>query len=128
MTQTTSNVCGVYQAVFNDDMYDHMKSSVKCDVNVKENRKNDCYVIDYKWTILSGDPNVTKNNAYPFVIMSYDDDNTDGEGVIVAKNDMTTQMIRFLVMPDTELQQHCGLGTESNYRAKIIRSLATLWD
>jgi len=33
-----------------------------------------------------------------------------------------------LVMSDEELQSSCGLGTESDYRAKIMRALATMWD
>ena len=128
MTQMTSTICGDYQITFNDHSFNCSPDSVMCDVNVKENKKKDCYVLGYSWTSLSGVPIITQNNAYPFVLQRYDEDNTDGEGVIVAKNDMTTQMIRYLVMSDEELQSSCGLGTESDYRAKIMRALATMWD
>lgn len=121
----TTQICDNYTITFIDGFSRYEKSKVICFISVKENKQKNCYVLDYLWQVILGDTEVSKNDAYPFILC---EDDTDGEGVIVAKNEMTTQMILHLVMPDSELIQICGVGTTPDYRAKIIRSLATLWD
>lgn len=128
-----SSVCGKYSVVFEDTTYSTYTGtdgdSMECGITVKENKSGRCYVVDYKWSIAKGHRLPASNNAFPFAAdQNKDGDETDSSGVIVAKNDMTTQMIRHLVMPDTELQAVCGVGTSTDYRAKIIRALATMWD
>ena len=122
----TSNVCGIYSVVFTGDGFMEEESSLSCVITVSNNKHNDCFVMDYKWTINTGNTDIAKNCAFP--LRCDGDEIGDMEGVIVAKNDMTTQMIRHLVMPDTELQLICGFGIATDYRAKIIRAIATMWD
>ena len=102
------------------------ESSVSCVITVSNNKHNNCYVLGYVWTTNSGNADISKNGAFP--LKCDGDEIGDMEGVIVAKNDMTAQMIRHLVMPDTELQLICGFGIATDYRAKIIRAIATMWD
>jgi hypothetical protein len=125
-----SDVFGSYNVVFNSDGFRSQESSISCAITVNPNKKNDCYVLDYIWTVNSGNSIIEQNFAFPFMKSrgSEEDDDCDKDGVIVAKNEMTTQLIAHLCMPDEELQSICGLGTASDYRAKIIRSIATLWD
>ena len=51
----------------------------------------------------------------------------DKEGVIVYKNEMTDQMINYLLMDSEELSQKCGMFWVQ-YKIKIMESLANLWD
>ena len=126
-----ASVCGEYSVVFEDTTYSSYTGedgdSLECDITIKENKSGNCYELDYKWSVAAGNRRLVNNNAFPFVMDQHGDE-TDSSGVIVAKNDMTTQMIRHLVMPDADLQAVCGLGTSTDYRAKIIRALATMWD
>lgn len=122
----TSNVCGSYTVVFTGEGCMEEDSSVSCVITVSNNKHNDCYEMDYVWTTNSGNVDISKNCAFP--LKCDGDEIGDMEGVIVAKNDMTAQMIRHLVMPDTELQLICGFGIASDYRAKIMRAIATMWD
>lgn len=43
----------------------------------------------------------------------------------VVKNDMTTQMIKFMMMNDLELAEHTGTITPKQYRRDILRALTT---
>ena len=125
MASQSSSVCGEYLVVFTEVTHCGDGDSLECNISVNENKSGKCYVLDYKW---SGKHPVD-NAAYPLEIRDkYGDETYDITGVIVAKNDMTTQMIRHLVMPDADLQSVCGMGTSTDYRSKIIRALATMWD
>lgn len=119
-------ICGNFNNTFTDESSTSEESKVDCYIEVKENKLKNCYVLAYLWVVILGNTTISNNLAYPFIRNREDD--TDGDGVIVAKNSMTEHMIRHLVMPEAELQEVCGLGTASDYRAKIIRALATMWD
>jgi len=123
---SSSTVCGIYTVVFTGEGCMEEDSSVSCDITVSNNKHSDCYVLNYVWTINTGNADIAKNCAFP--LRGDGDDFGDMEGVIVAMNDMTAQMIRHLVMPDAELQLICGFGVACDYRAKIMRAIATLWD
>lgn len=124
-----ASLSGKYSVMFTEVTHCGDGSSQNCDITIKENKNGSCYKLDYKWTVVSGNTNYLDNAAYPLdVLDKYGDETFDGTGVIVAKNDMTIQMIRHLVMTDEDLQMVCGLGTSADYRAKIIRALATIWD
>ena len=122
----TSNVCGSYTVVFTGESCMEEDSTVSCAITVNNNKHGDCYKLDYVWTTNTGNADIAKNCAFP--LRCDGDDFGDMEGVIVAKNEMTTQLIRHLVMPDTDLRLICGFGIASDYRAKIMRAIATLWD
>ena len=51
----------------------------------------------------------------------------DNFGVIVYKNEMTDQMINYLLMDPEELSQKCGMFWVQ-YKIKIMESLNNLWD
>lgn len=122
----SNTICGNYNITFTDESSTSEASKVDGYISIKENKSKNCYVLDYLWVVIVGDTTISNNFAYPFIRNREDD--TDGDGVIVAKNSMTEHMIRHLVMPEDELHAVCGLGTASDYRAKIIRALATMWD
>ena len=50
------------------------------------------------------------------------------DGAIVIKNDMTTAMIKFLMMGDDELSQHTGTTTPQQYRKLIMVNITQFWD
>lgn len=52
----------------------------------------------------------------------------DAEGVIVAANRATEEMVAHLFMSDQELAPLAGLSTPSEYRGMLIRAMAYLWD
>ena len=86
------------------------------------------FELKYIWDVVSGHPDVEENVAFPFPKTIEGHDDYDHDGIIVSKNEMTVQMICHLIMPDHILHNICGTGTVSDYRAKIMRALAKLWD
>ena len=50
------------------------------------------------------------------------------EGVIIIKNEMTTPMVKYLMMEDDELSKHCGLSSPADYRKKIMVLITQFWD
>ena len=46
--------------------------------------------------------------------------------VSVVKNDMTSQMVKFMMMNDKELAEHTGTITPKRYRRDILRALTSL--
>ena len=50
------------------------------------------------------------------------------EAVIVIKNEMTTSMVKHLMMEDEELAKHCGLSSPADYRKKIMVLITQFWD
>lgn len=73
--------------------------------------KEKYYYIDYTFN--------PKNNILP-------KDHETGE--IIYKNNMTAEMINFLLMEDEELEGKTGNTTISDYRQFIMQSLSKFWD
>jgi hypothetical protein len=75
-----------------------------------------------------------KNNKceHPFFKLNtvlYDDTNCIGFiGNVVADNELTRTLFRFLSMPDEELATHCGNTHQIYYRAHIIACISNLLD
>ena len=69
------------------------------------------YDLTYQWEVISGNTNIHKNYANPFINMNGNYDITDMEGIIVVNNKLSTELIRHLVMPDEELSKICGDGS-----------------
>jgi hypothetical protein len=46
---------------------------------------------------------------------------------LIVKNDLTTMMIRYLLMPDEELVLHSGHSTPQKYRQNIILAISYFW-
>lgn len=50
------------------------------------------------------------------------------KGEIIFKNDMTSIMIKYLLMDDITLEKYTGLTTVEHYRKNIMISLSHFWD
>tara|TARA_Y100000590_G_scaffold470585_1_gene666607 strand:- start:5789 stop:6172 length:384 start_codon:yes stop_codon:yes gene_type:complete len=59
---------------------------------------------------------------------SSDDTKSSYEGVIVIRNDMTKEMVRFLMMDDDELAKYTGCTTPNHYRKLIMVQITKFWD
>lgn len=89
---------------------------------------NDKYDLSYKWNVITGNTNIHKNYANPFLNMYYDYDPSDLKGVVVIKNELSTQLIKHLIMSDNQITKICGIGTPCDYRNRIINSLSLFWE
>lgn len=99
--------------IFCLDMLDGTKTRVTVSVREYEYTTNNekYFYIDYTFN--------PKNNILP-------KDHEPGE--IIYKNNMTTEMINFLLMEDQELEGKTGNTTISDYRKFIMQSLTKFWD
>jgi hypothetical protein len=68
-----------------------------------------------------------KKKAHPFFQFKHIE-KSSYEGDIVFCNEMTTQMIEYLLLDDNELEKKTGTTTAQQYRKTIMSSLALLWD
>ena len=50
------------------------------------------------------------------------------DGNIIVKNDLTRQLVRFLLMPDEELAKYIGKTCPSDYRRTLVHDIAKKWD
>jgi len=66
------------------------------------------------------------SEIHPFYENGSISESADGD--IVYKNDLTTMMIKYLLMPDEELSNYTNLTTTQNYRKNIMLSLSKFWD
>jgi hypothetical protein len=66
---------------------------------------------------------VIAHSSHPLVSMKQNNMLLYFRGFSVVKNDMTTQMIRYMMMEDAELCQYTGTITPGTYRRNIIHSL-----
>ena len=106
-------------------------SQIKLNLEIEHIKKNDYntdkYDLTYQWEVISGNTNIHKNHANPFINMDSKYDTTDMEGVIVVNNNLTTEFIKHLVMPNDELSKICGDGSPEDYKKRIIYSLSLFW-
>lgn len=80
------------------------------------------YDIDYKYTFSPS--NILGYEGHPFMGTDFVENK---EGDIVAVNDMTTMMIKYLLM-DYELMNNTGNTTPQDYKRSIMHSLSLFWD
>jgi len=108
------------------DIFDNVDSSF-CNVTIKVIEKisggKPIYDISYSYEYSN---NESALRANPF-FYSKNIQEFDKEGVIVYKNEMTDQMINYLLMDSEELSKKCGMFWVQ-YKIKIMESLANLWD
>jgi hypothetical protein len=73
--------------------------------------------------------NLPRSNPFYYIYHKRNNIEVDSlEGVIVAKNSMTDEMIKFLLMEYEEMDKHIGNTWGVQYKANIMHSLALLWD
>ena len=105
-----------------------------------ENKDTEYYSVQYKHKFKS-EPLYNTNEdiiynddppiIYPHPFANDSEDESLHElkdGNIIIKNDLTTQIIKFLLMPDKELSIYIGLTLPSDYRRTIIHDIAKKWD
>jgi hypothetical protein len=103
---------------------------VKITVTEKEyENKNRFYCIDYKYKLI-GETDISEKEkerfykkVHPFY---YDDDHIDGE--VVYKNDLTSQMVNYILMDDIELEKFTNINTAQMYRTQLMKAIVSLWD
>ena len=101
-----------------------------CKITIKVifNKTSGNYHISYKNKFSNQDElkDNEVNKADPF----YYDENLieHKDGDIIVKNKMTTTMLEFLLMEDTELEKYTGNTDVSEYRKIIMGNIARLWD
>jgi hypothetical protein len=99
---------------------------------IYENGEN-FYYIDYKYNFI---PSCKKSEEYNnkcrktcFPFNKFDNkDETRYNGEIVKKNELTTILVKFLLMDNLELEKHTGSTTAQTYRSCIMESLSNFWD
>ena len=119
--------------VFYDELDDYNPISCVVNITIIEgiSNKKETYKIEYKYRYKKDNriSNLTNKifKSHPF----YGCDETIkslSDGEIIIKNSMTTQMIKFLLMDDLELEKHSGNSTPQHYRNIIMINLVQLWD
>lgn len=70
----------------------------------------------------------TENSSHPFLLPNLQDLSDFMDGTIIVKNKLTSVMIEFLLMDDTELSKHSGNTSPIDYRTNILRNIVTFWD
>ena len=111
------------------DNQDHIYCDLKIIVEEKTSGGRIIYDITYKYNIPQIE-NVDYNlslRTHPFYY-SKEIEEHDKEGVIVNKNPMTEQLVKFLLMDKAELEQYTGGTYWVQYKIKIMESLAKFWD
>lgn len=117
--------------VFNDK---NPHYEVLITVTEKEYESGDqFYYIDYKYNFITSCEkseeynNKSRKNCFPFNRFN-NKDTTRYSGDIVKKNELTTILIKFLLMDDKELEKNTGNNTVQRYRSCIMESLTNFWD
>lgn len=102
-------------------------------VEEKISNSTEVYVIDYKHTIITPPENFVIDDPSqvikpcPFAYHS-DAIKECYNGVIVVKNEMTTAMVKYLLMEDHDLSNYTGTSDPSAYRNKIMVHITHFWD
>ena len=97
-----------------------------CDVRVKidhqkYNDGNEFYNITYTYTYSNeSDKGRSCNPLYD------NQDHVDGE--IIAVNELSSVLCKYLLMPIDELRKHSGSVTGQCYKKSIMRMITELWD
>jgi hypothetical protein len=70
--------------------------------------------------------NSTVPKSHPFYDVAKDYFDSYSEGILVVKNKLTSQLIKYLFMDNDTLKKDSGLSTAQWYRVGIMKSLARL--
>ena len=150
MTSTVEYVSNITKTFRFYDLFDNQES-IWCDVTInvkhlKYNSGQEFYDITYSY-VYNHDNKYDIQVVYDIIndLISDDDDNdiyrTNPfyykrklitfdmlDGVIVAKNSMTDEMVKYLLMDFDELDKHIGNTWSVLYKANIMFALAFMWD
>lgn len=109
---------------------------IKCYTKIKvkefryDNSDTEYYKIEYEHKFVDENKQITENP--PFIYPHpFADENKSlkdfSEGNIIIKNPLTQVMVKFLVMPDNELQKYISILCPKQYRTTIIHDIANKW-
>ena len=87
------------------------------------------YDISYTYKLEHDDSTHIKSSyseMHPFYENGSISDSADGD--IVYKNDLSTMMIKYLLMSDDELSKNTNTSSTQHYRKCIMLSLSKFWD
>ena len=101
-----------------------------CQINVKVEKKKYqdgklYYYVHY--TYQYSVDNKRCQQANPLISLT-DEKDEIYDGDIIAVNDLTDQLINYLLMPFDKLKKYTGNSTPQHYKTKIIESIQLLWD
>ena len=100
---------------------------VKCEQIItvvlnKYDQDREYYDIQYEWIYDENEP-----EDHPFSWDSVVEIYSTGEPT-VWRNKESDSLVKYLVMPDTELTKYSGIMTAPCFRRDIIRAIATFWE
>ena len=141
-TQIISNITKIFRFY---DLFDNQET-VWCDVSINVKQLNyqsgqEFYDITYNYvysnnlhTLTSNDENdendendkIYRTNPFYYKNTIITQDMLDG--VIIAKNSMTDEMVKYLLMDFEELDKYIGNTWNVQYKANIMFALAFMWD
>lgn len=124
------------------DFHDNIEENyciVKINISIMTyHNKQQYYDISYSYSYINNDTinndtintiDIHKTNrTNPFYYKQSQLCDDAYEGVIVYKNDITDQLVKYLMMKDEELDNICGNTWMVQYRANIMFMLALMWD
>ena len=115
----------------------YLKCIVRITVESKISDNKPIYHIKYKYKYMISDDGITYTKhqlkkivkPHPFAYCEKSLLETHCyEGDIIYRNSMTEEMVKFLLMPDVELEKVSGTSTVQRYRRMIMFNIARLWD
>ena len=83
------------------------------------------YYVDYKYQYSV--ENKTCKKANPLLPLTEKGDEMYNGDIIVV-NQLTDQLINYLLMPFDQLKKYTGNSTPQHYKSKIIESIKLFWD
>jgi hypothetical protein len=113
---------------FDRDDKSYYNVTIKVDLLQYEDKKQ-FYDISYTYKLEHNDSTHIKSSylqMHPFYKNGTISDSADGD--IVYKNDLSTMMIKYLLMPDHELSDFTNRSSTQHYRKCIMLSLPKFWD
>lgn len=116
--------------VFKDEINQNNKCQCYVTISVSEeiSNKSIVYKIEYKYKYdFDEDFSEIIKAPHPFHNYGKQTKNLSG-GEIVIKNSMTSEMVRYMLMKNDELEQFTGNTTVQHYRTLIMINLVKFWD
>ena len=121
--------------IFADEFCNNLAKKCETKITIEEKISNNSLVfnISYEHVIIDNEKRITVRSVddlqkpCPFAY-STEEARDNYEGVIVIKNEMTSAMVKFLMMDDDELSRHSGNSTPQHYRELIMVELTHFWD
>ena len=113
---------------FNPSNKTHYNIAIKVNLLKYEDQKQ-FYEISYTYNLEKADKTCSESSyihIHPFYENGSISESADGE--IVYNNDLTTLMIKYLLMKDEELSNFTNLTSVQHYRTTIMLSLSKFWD